>query len=81
MTFRKGDIVCVEFDDHVEQDDKLAHIVAYGRVAKATARMVLIETWHPKTGVGNRDQNDYHTYSISRGSITRAYRLRKEPLS
>lgn len=79
-SFHKGDLWAIRFDDHTEQDDQLADITAYGRVVKATNRMVLLETWGPTdpSEKRDRDQNDYHTYAISRPTIRQAWKLRKE---
>ena len=45
MAIRKGDLVQVDFDDHVEDDDKPCRCIVWGRVHKVDRKYYVVDSW------------------------------------
>lgn len=78
FSFRRGEIVEVEFLDHAEDGDQPERFTVWGRVAKAGIKHVVIESWgytHPEP-----DDNDENTkrWTIVRAAIQAAWTLKRK---
>jgi len=46
MTIRKGNIIRVQFRDHVQYASRAVSFCVYGRVYSVTKREIVVEGWH-----------------------------------
>ena len=74
MRFRKGTIMAVTFDDHVEDGDAPISFTVYGRIANVTRSFVSIDSWVYTDRSEKHDSNEKR-FTILRKTITRAKRL------
>lgn len=68
MKPRKGDLVCVEFDDHVRDGDELIRFAVYGRVLNITRHAITVAVWEYADPDTPPDDN-VDRYTIARKAI------------
>jgi hypothetical protein len=74
MKPRKGQIVRIEFVDHVDGGSNLMHFVVFGRVAIVTKDAISIESWGYVSPKMRYDCN-VNRHTIIRSAIKRIVRL------
>jgi len=74
MRFRKGTIMAVTFDDHVEDGDAPISFTVYGRIGKVTRAAICIDSWVYTDSNERHDSNEKRC-TILRKVVTRAKRL------
>lgn len=77
MSIKRGDIVEVDFYDHVEDGRRAMRFVVYGRVEEITDRLVTVQSWTHKRRRSKPDGNEKR-YTIMRcacESITKLQRV------
>jgi hypothetical protein len=65
---RKGDLVRVEFDDHVRDGDELIRFAVYGRVLNITRHAITVAVWEYADSNTPPDDN-VDRYTIARKTI------------
>ena len=75
MQLRTGQIVAVEFVDHVEDGSQAMAFVVYGRVARVTRAAICIDSWCYANRKTKHDQN-CKRYTLVRAAIKRVQQLR-----
>lgn len=70
---RKGDIVAIEFVDHVSGDDNPYDFVVYGRVARVARASISVDSWDYVKDAPLDDNITRHT--IVRAAITKVTKL------
>ena len=76
MRLRKGQIVEVEFLDHVEGGSVPLAFVLYGRVAAITREAVVIDSWCYASSTERYDPN-VNRHTIVRSAIKRVSQLER----
>ena len=74
MRFRKGSIMAVTFDDHVEDGDAPISFVVFGRISKVAKTHICIDSWVYADSNEKHDSNEKR-FTILRKVITRAKKL------
>ena len=70
---RKGNIVAIEFIDHVNGDDNPYHFVVYGRIAKVAKTSISVDSWDYVEDAQLDENITRHT--IVRAAITKITKL------
>ena len=75
MRFRKGQVVEVEFLDHVEDSSTPLLFTLYGRIVKVDRKYLVVESWSYTDRDGDDGDTNVKTWTIVRSTITQAWRL------
>ncbi len=75
MRFRKGQLVKVVFDDHVQGADTPLRFIVYGRIQSSTKPAIVVDVWHySDSKVVARDDN-VERFTILKKTIVDAVEL------
>jgi len=74
-----GDVVEVEFLDHVENSDTPLPCIVYGRVRKLTEATIAIESWtfDEPSGVSHHDFDNRKVWGLIRDAVLRIEVLKR----
>lgn len=74
---RRGQIVAIEFSDHVEGASRAERFVVYGRIAGISRTELSVDCWHySRKREGQRHDRDNETrYTIVRAAVHKVTRL------
>ena len=76
--FRKGQVVEVEFLDHVEGGEEPLKFVVYGRIQRVDRKSITVICWGYTDDTALDSNNNYFT--IIRSTIINWYKLNREQL-
>lgn len=74
MAIRRGQVVAIDFDDHICNDTRPAEFVCYGEVAKVTRTHLVIDCWAYRNSRKPHDDNEAR-FTILRSTIRKVTRL------
>jgi len=74
MRLRKGQIVCIEFVDHVRDASIPLPFAVYGRLSQITPKALSVDCWCHQNPTLPHDDN-VERYTIVRAAITKITRL------
>lgn len=75
MKLRTGQIVAIEFSDHVEAGSTPLRFIVYGRLSSVTRRALVIDSWRYSDSQYRHDKNEVR-FTIVRSAIHSVTQLR-----